>query len=202
VNVLPLACSILTNIHPWNEQVGIGQRAILIQTPAGNILWDLIAYLDQPTVDKIQSLGGLSAIVISHPHYYTTWSDWSRTFQCPVFVARADDEWLECVSTSPGADLRFLERETEEVVEGSGAVAIVAGGHFPGSLLLCWDGVLFVADTVIMAPSALNPTPGREGVISFGFVSAVLFLLLCPSAVVADLKTVLVDSQSHSATSR
>lgn len=31
---------------------GIGQRACLLQTPHGNVLWDLIAYLDQETVDK------------------------------------------------------------------------------------------------------------------------------------------------------
>jgi hypothetical protein len=31
---------------------GIGQRACLLQTPHGNVLWDLIAYLDQDTVDK------------------------------------------------------------------------------------------------------------------------------------------------------
>ena len=32
---------------------GIGQRACLLQTPHGNVLWDLIAYLDQETVDKV-----------------------------------------------------------------------------------------------------------------------------------------------------
>ena len=54
----------------------IGNRAELIQTPAGNILWDLIPFIDQNTVDMIHSLGGLQAIVISHPHYYSTWADW------------------------------------------------------------------------------------------------------------------------------
>lgn len=56
---------------------------MLIQTSAGNILWDLIPLLDRDTVDKINSLGGLQAIVISHPHYYSTYVDWSRTFCCP-----------------------------------------------------------------------------------------------------------------------
>ena len=32
---------------------GIGQRACLLQTPHGNVLWDLIAYLDQESVDKV-----------------------------------------------------------------------------------------------------------------------------------------------------
>jgi glyoxylase-like metal-dependent hydrolase (beta-lactamase superfamily II) len=151
--------------------VGIGQRAILIQTPKGNVLWDLITYLDQPTLDKVQSLGGLSAIVISHPHYYSTWADWSRTFRCPVYVARADEEWVEYPNPeSSGAEIRWLEEEKTDVC---GIQVVVAGGHFPGSLLACWEGVLFIADTVIMAPSALNPEPGKEGVVSFGFVSVV-----------------------------
>lgn len=34
----------------------IGQRAILIQTPSGNVLWDCITLLDQETVDKVIQL--------------------------------------------------------------------------------------------------------------------------------------------------
>lgn len=57
----------------WTEpKFAIGQRAILIRTPHGNILWDCITLIDGETVEWINSLGGLGAIVISHPHYYTT----------------------------------------------------------------------------------------------------------------------------------
>ena len=59
---------------------GIGQRAILVNTPNGNVLWDCIALVDDATVDLLQGLGGLSAIAISHPHYYTTMVEWSRAF--------------------------------------------------------------------------------------------------------------------------
>lgn len=51
---------------------GINQRAFFIKTPQGNVLWDCIAYLDDETVAWIKSAGGLDAIVISHPHYYST----------------------------------------------------------------------------------------------------------------------------------
>ncbi|KAK4501950.1 hypothetical protein PRZ48_007760 [Zasmidium cellare] len=147
----------------------IGQRAILLQTPAGNILWDLIALLDQPTVDQIHSLGGLAAIVISHPHYYTTWSEWSRTFKCPVYVGEPDKPWLERVG-SPGAEVRFVREKYESVLgEGSGVTVMLAGGHFDGSLLLHWDEKLFIADTIFTSPSATNPVPGKDGVISFTF---------------------------------
>lgn len=33
--------------------VGIGQRALLIQTPYGNVLWDLVCYLDEKAVEKV-----------------------------------------------------------------------------------------------------------------------------------------------------
>lgn len=152
-------------------QFAIGNRAELIQTPNGNVLWDLIPLLDQATVDKINSLGGLEAIIISHPHYYSTWAEWSQTFSCPVYVGSPDKEWFERTDT-PGAELRFLEETYTPIPlrgKDSGLNAILAGGHFPGSLLLHWEQYLFIADTIFAVPSAGNPVPGKSGVISFTF---------------------------------
>jgi hypothetical protein len=57
----------------WTEpKFAIGQRAVLIKTTQGNVLWDCITFLDVETVEWINGMGGLAAIVISHPHYYTT----------------------------------------------------------------------------------------------------------------------------------
>ena len=62
----------------------IGQRALLLCTPEGNILWDCISLIDDATITLINGLGGLHAIAISHPHFYTTLVDWSRAFGgCP-----------------------------------------------------------------------------------------------------------------------
>lgn len=141
---------------------------MLIQTAAGNILWDLIPFLDQETVDRINSFGGLKAIAVSHPHYYSAYADWSRTFHCPVYVGAPDKSWLERTDT-PDLDLRFLSDIYTPVLKGSGATAMLAGGHFPGSLLLHWESNLFIADTIFTSPSAMNPVPGKEGVISFTF---------------------------------
>ena len=58
----------------------IGQRALLICTPNGNVLWDCISLIDDATVTLINGLGGLKAIAISHPHFYTTLGEWSRAF--------------------------------------------------------------------------------------------------------------------------
>ena len=45
----------------------IGQRALLVRTPNGNVLWDCISLLDDATVETIRVLGGISAIAVSHP---------------------------------------------------------------------------------------------------------------------------------------
>jgi hypothetical protein len=55
----------------------IGQRALLLQTDQGNILWDCITYLDNDTIAIIQQRGGLKAITISHSHFYTTLVEWA-----------------------------------------------------------------------------------------------------------------------------
>jgi hypothetical protein len=53
-------------------QLAIGQSAYLIRTPDGNVLWDCITYLDDETINAIKGFGGLKAIVISHPHFFST----------------------------------------------------------------------------------------------------------------------------------
>lgn len=105
-------------------------------------------YLDGETTDFIHEKGGLKAIVISHPHYYTTHLEWARIFDCPVYLAEDDKEWL-CQSDSEGWR-RFLKNDVEEII--SGVTAAKPGGHFIGSLVLCWDKKLFVADTLVTVP--------------------------------------------------
>ena len=46
-------------------EFGIGQRAILARTPAGNVLWDRLALIDDATVDLLKGLGGSSCVVAS-----------------------------------------------------------------------------------------------------------------------------------------
>src|SRR4051794_28708609 len=82
----------ITHVNGWREHepgllgigtqptFAIGQRALLVRTPHGNVLWDCIAMLDAATVTLIKSLGGIAAIGISHPHFYTSMVEWSRAF--------------------------------------------------------------------------------------------------------------------------
>ena len=47
----------------------IGQRALLAETPDGNVLWDCISLVSDEVVAEIKRRGGLQAIAISHCHY-------------------------------------------------------------------------------------------------------------------------------------
>lgn len=111
-------------------------------------------------IAQINSLGGLSLIVISHPHFYTTWADWSRTFNdIPVHVASADREWLNRPQTA--GNLQLLTEQHTLLLPG--VTAIIAGGHFPGSMALHTDSSattfpsLFHADTIHTVVNASSP---------------------------------------------
>ena len=70
---------------------GIGQRAFLIQTPKGNLLWDCVGLIDDATVSRVKELGGIAEIAISHPHYYTAMVEWSRAFgNAPIHIHEAE----------------------------------------------------------------------------------------------------------------
>ncbi|KAJ9137613.1 Metallo-beta-lactamase family protein [Coniochaeta hoffmannii] len=143
----------LISIHT-TPKLAIGQRAILLRLPAGkNILWDCLTYLDLPTVARINNLGGLAAIVISHPHYYSAHAEWSRAFGgCPVYTAARDGEW-KVVTSSDSDILLDAEKSTFEV---EGTKVLQLGGHFPGSLVLLFDGRLLIADTLLTTPSGVG----------------------------------------------
>ena len=72
----------------------IGQRALLVPTASGNVLWDCVTLLDDDTAEEIKRRGGLAAIAISHPHYYSAMVDWAQAFGCPVYLHADDAEWV------------------------------------------------------------------------------------------------------------
>ncbi|KAF2096675.1 hypothetical protein NA57DRAFT_43090 [Rhizodiscina lignyota] len=176
----------------WTEpKVGIGQRCVLLETPHGNVLWDLIAFLDDDTINFIKSKGGLKAIVISHPHYYTTHLEWGSVFDCPVYIAADDQEWTNRKDTSNVRKQVFHGPvgTTETIVPG--VTAIKAGGHFPGSLLLHWDKKLFIADTLVTMPSGLYHIDRPPGTISFTFMWSIPNMIpLPPSEIMGIWKSI------------
>jgi hypothetical protein len=113
--------------------VAIGQRALVVQTPHGNVMWDCVSHVDPESVAAVRSLGGLAAIAISHPHFYASNAVWSRAFgDCPVYIHAADAAWVRY----PHPAVRLWEGETLEVVPG--VTLIHTGGHFAGSQVLHW----------------------------------------------------------------
>ncbi len=127
----------------------IGQRALLLRAPGGNILWDCLSLIDEPTVQAVRALGGLSAIAISHPHYYSSMVEWSRAFDSvPIYLHAADREWV----MRPDPSVRSWDSETYRL--GVAGTLIRCGGHFAGATVLHWGagaggkGVLFTGDTI------------------------------------------------------
>lgn len=127
----------------------IGQRALLVQTPSGNILWDCISLIDEATVMAVSARGGLAAIAISHPHFYSTMVEWSRAFDgVPIYLHADDRSWV----MRPEEALVFWEGDSYKLSEG--ITLIRCGGHFQGSAVLHWQqgasgrGALLTGDTI------------------------------------------------------
>jgi hypothetical protein len=135
---------------------GIGQRALLLVTPAGNVLWDCISLIDEATVTLIEGLGGLGAIAISHPHFYTAMDEWSRAFGgVPIHIHADDRDWI----VKPSDAISLWSGETLDLV--TDVTLIRCGGHFPGSAVLHWAGA---ADGrgVVCSGDTLTVTPDRK----------------------------------------
>lgn len=114
-------------------QFAIGQRALFLRTPHGNVLWDCISLLDEALIETLKAVGGISAIAISHPHYYSNMVEWSRAFDdAPIYLHADDKQWV----MRPDSSIKFWEGETRCFVEG--LTLIRCGGHFDGGTVLHW----------------------------------------------------------------
>lgn len=129
----------------------IGQRAFLVRTPHGNLLWDCLTLLDEATLEILEGLGGIDAIVLSHPHYFSAMATWGEAFDCPVYVHAADREWV----TLPAECLEFWEGEHFAPLPGLDVYCL--GGHFPGASVLHWPphGILLTGDTLLVTPDRM-----------------------------------------------
>jgi hypothetical protein len=129
----------------------IGQRALLVRSPQGNLLWDCVTVIDDATVEAVRKLGGVRAIAISHPHYYSSMVEWSRAFDAPVVLHSADKQWV----MRPDASIEFWSGETKSLWDGMTLVR--AGGHFKGGTVLHWPagadgrGALLCGDIIQVA---------------------------------------------------
>jgi glyoxylase-like metal-dependent hydrolase (beta-lactamase superfamily II) len=130
----------------------IGQRALLVLSEQGNVLWDCIPMLDELSVEFIKSKGGLKAIAFSHPHYYSNMNDWAEVFDCPVYIHNNDAENVMV----KGSHIRLWNGDELELWDGIKIILI--GGHFEGSCILhvpflSNEGAILCGDTLFLSPS-------------------------------------------------
>ena len=132
--------------------MGIGQRALLVRTPSGNVLWDCIPLLDGAAHAQLDELGGIAAICISHPHFYGSYVEFADVFDARVLIARADPGWIR----RPSPCVELFDDEAEPV---PGLTVARIGGHFDGAAVLHWPagaasrGALLTGDTVQVVPA-------------------------------------------------
>ncbi|MBB6675494.1 hypothetical protein [Cohnella nanjingensis] len=127
---------------------GIGQTAYLVCDNGFNTLWDCITYLDAETITAIERLGGIQAIAMSHPHYYSTQAEWAETFGAVLHIHEDDRAWV----ARPGEHVRFWSGETCRLSDGVTLHRL--GGHFRGAAVLHWSegaegaGVMLSGDVI------------------------------------------------------
>jgi glyoxylase-like metal-dependent hydrolase (beta-lactamase superfamily II) len=135
--------------EPW---LAIGQRALLVPCGRGHVMWDCVTFFDDDAAAEVRRLGGLQAVALSHPHYYSGMADWGERFDCPVLVHADDERWI----TRPGPAIELWRGETRDL--GDGLTLVRCGGHFAGGTVLHWAqgaggaGVLLTGDIVQVVP--------------------------------------------------
>jgi glyoxylase-like metal-dependent hydrolase (beta-lactamase superfamily II) len=110
----------------------IGQRALLVRETQGNVLWDCTPLLDEALIELIKGIGGIAAIAISHPHYYSTMVEWAKAFDAKIYLHADDRRWV----MRPDESIEFWNGETKSLP--SGLTLIRCGGHFDGGTVLHW----------------------------------------------------------------
>lgn len=126
----------------------IGQTAYLVQDNNFHVLWDCITYLDHTTLKEIKKLGGIHAIALSHPHYYSAQVEWAETFDVPIYLHEDDKEWVTRMSDK----IKFWSGENLQLSENIRLHRL--GGHYKGATVLHWKsgnqgkGVLLTGDTI------------------------------------------------------
>lgn len=131
---------------------GIGQRALFVVSASGNILWDCISMFDDNVIQFINEKGGLKAIAISHPHYYSNMGEWAERFECPVYLPESEKGFI----VNPSERIKFWDKNRVDFWDGIQLIKI--GGHFPGSSILyilemSAKGIILCGDTFYLSLS-------------------------------------------------
>ncbi|MNW36844.1 hypothetical protein D3C74_138640 [compost metagenome] len=143
----------ITSLEPGlnaiaSPEIGIGQSSLLVETTAGNLLFDVPGLITGEIIDWLDSRGKLAAIVASHPHMYGVQQQYSQALgDAPILVAEKDAQWVQYSS----AAVRTWSQPFEVL---PGIRLMQLGGHFPGSTAAVWEagadgrGVLLAGDAI------------------------------------------------------
>ncbi|MFW6070009.1 MAG: MBL fold metallo-hydrolase, partial [bacterium] len=94
----------------------------------------------------VESLGGVDAIAISHPHYYSSMVEWAHAFDAPIYLHEANRKWV----MRPDECIEYWGGKTKSLF--GDLTLICAGGHFTGGTVAHWPagadgrGVLLTGD--------------------------------------------------------
>jgi hypothetical protein len=111
----------------------LGQRALLLGTEHGNILWGCVTVIDDATVRMVRALGGLTAIVVSHPRHFSSVVEWSHAFRgAPIYVHATSRRWL----MRPDPVVRYWEGK--ELSLPGNVTLVHVGSYAEGGTLLHW----------------------------------------------------------------
>lgn len=146
-------------LEPGLSEIGtepkfaIGQRALLVQAPGGNVLWDCVSVIDDATIAAIEALGGISSLAMSHPHMFGSMVEWSHAFgDAPIHLHASYERWVQ----RPDPVIHYWEGDGHTL--DAGVSLHRCGGHFTGSTVLLWTegaggrGVLLSSDTLHVTP--------------------------------------------------
>jgi hypothetical protein len=155
-------------------EFAIGQRMLLVETSGGNVLWDMIPAITDEGVAAVRARGPVTAIAVSHPHYYSAVSAWSEALGGVPILLHVDDR---AFVTRPHAAIEHWAGNELPLVDGLTLLRL--GGHFAGATVLHWPagsegrGALLSGDVVMVVGDKstvsfmwsypnLIPLPGRE----------------------------------------
>lgn len=133
-------------------EFAIPQRALLLPTDAGNILWECVSLVTDSAIEALKARGGVDRMIISHPHFYSSMVEWSEALGgVPILLHEADRQWVQ----RPSSRIEFWSGDQLRL---SDAVRLIrCGGHFTGSTALHWrdgpkpGGALFPGDALQVA---------------------------------------------------
>ena len=127
----------------------IGQRALHVEAARGGVLWDCVPLVTADAVAAVQRTAPVSAIAVSHPHYYSGMIAWSRALGgVPVYVHADDRRWV----MRPDPAIVYWRGDHHELAPG--LTLVRCGGHFDGGAVLHWAagaggaGALLTGDVI------------------------------------------------------